>query len=125
MGEKYICERCAADPQPEWYGSPRNCAFTPEGAFTDDNWNCATLIEVLRRRRDFDGDIHGDDERIELTDVPREDDEVTNDGWLVTSRYKSRGRTSSAVWVGDFFPPRPFTRDVAERIIRYREADRG
>lgn len=44
-------------------------------------------------------------------------------GWIVLTRYKHRGCTSSAIHVGDFFPPRPVTLSLVERFIRREEWD--
>ena len=110
------CSRCTADPQPEDFGSPRQCAFDAEGKFTPDNWNCATLNLLIDKAQNT---IHGFDEQFEVTPVNGDD----YGGWVITSRYKSRGKTSSAIWVGDFFPPQPVTLALVERILAGQHTD--
>lgn len=41
-------------------------------------------------------------------------------GWIVLNRYKSRGRWTSALHLGDH-PPRRLTLQLVERTIRYYE----
>lgn len=96
------CTRCAVDPQPENFGSPRRCAFDDAGTFTGENWNCATIHALLEHQQG--AEHYGDDEHAEVVSVPRrgigEDGEVYvdgTDGWIITARYKHRGQTSAAV----------------------------
>lgn len=104
------CKRCEADPHPEDFGSPRRCAVDANGGFRPDNWNCATLDALLVDDRTAET-VWGHDESMQIV--------CGNDygGFLVVTRYKSRGRTSSAVHVGDFWPPKPFTLETAERWL--------
>lgn len=103
------CKRCEADPQPSDCGSPRRCAFDEAGLFTPENWNCATL-NLLADERGRETE-HGDDESIQVCYG------AYSGGWIVLSRYKRRGRCSSAVHVGDFFPPEIVTIEMVERFI--------
>lgn len=119
------CPRCTADPQPGgegWTSSPRSCAFNADGEFTERNWNCATITALLELDRDPTGyrdpffgtpSILGNDESMDLIHVP----EDVYGGWIVLNRYKRRGRTSSAVHVGDFWPARPLTLALAEAVL--------
>lgn len=115
------CRRCVADPQPSgegWtFGSPRGCAFDDDGQFTHANWNCATIEALL----DFRVAQHfGSDESLDLipflTDVWGRGYAET-DGWIVLTRYKRRGKTSSAVRVGDWWPAQPLTLADAESAL--------
>jgi len=106
----YLCPRCAADPRPENFGNDRQCAFSADGSFSPDNWNCATMSLLVDAAQNV---IHGCDEQMEVRPVNRED----YGGWLITSRYKHRGCTSSAIIVGDFYPPVPLTLARAEAIL--------
>ena len=115
-----MCPLCAADPQPENFGSPRKCAFTATGEFTPENWNCASIEMLLDHERSEDCCVYGDDESFEHTYVDERPFE--GEGWIITSRYKRRGRTSSAIWVGDFFPPRPVTLGLVVRALDARLA---
>jgi hypothetical protein len=133
MGRKALCARCSADPLPSGFGSPRSCAFDAEGSFTSDNWNCATLnaLPVLPYAfADTEGcgaddggsgssDLHGDDESLQIVACGpwrNEDGGEFTSGWVVLTRYKHRGKCSSAVWVGDFWPPVPLTLAMAEGL---------
>jgi hypothetical protein len=103
------CRRCKEDLQPPLFASPRRCAFLDDGSFTPDNWNCATVEALLRI--DAVPTLEGCDESLDV--VSGRD----YGGFLVLTRYKHRGKTSSAVHVGDFWPPRPLTLAVAERWL--------
>lgn len=109
------CARCAADLKPEHFGDPRKCAFDKDGNFTPDNWNCATIDALLGEQPTI---VHGDNEQCEVTPTWLDDEE--HGGWIITTRYKRRGCTSSAVYVGDFHPPQPVTLAFAERVIQSR-----
>ncbi len=41
-GSTANCKACKETPEPDYYGSPRKCAFDENGIFTEDNWNCVT-----------------------------------------------------------------------------------
>lgn len=110
MANTFLCPRCAADPKPEHFASERQCAFDAEGHFTPDNWNCVTLNALIG---DNPRVIQGGSEQLEVTPV----NGTEYGGWIVTTRYKRRGCTSSAIWVGDFSPPRPVTLALVEQIL--------
>ena len=102
---KFMCPRCAADVRPTNFGSDRTCAFNADGSFTPDNWNCATL-DALMERECFDE--RRSDESIQI---------IWGDnfgGFIVLTRYKNRGCTSSALLVGDFWPAKPLTFTIAQ-----------
>lgn len=102
-----MCPRCQRDPHPALFEGPRRCAFDEEGNFTPKNWNCATLTALMGLDRCTE-DIYGADESMQ---VIRGRD---YGGFLVLTRYKWRGCTSSAVHVGDFWPPEPLTLQTAQ-----------
>lgn len=118
------CKLCFERPVPKHYGSPRECAFDAEGKFTPDNWNCETINDLCG----FGTEQYGDDECMDYVYCGREafpdgDEEreeyVNNGGWIVMTRYKNRGCCSSAVRVGDFWPPEPLTLEVAEAVLAH------
>lgn len=113
----YQCPRCAADPQPATFGSPRNCAFTADGQFAPDNWNCATVSALLDLAGKRLVEVEGDDESMQIVPAVANWMEEGTGGWLVFTRYKHRGRTSSAVFAGDFWPPQHLTLELADRVI--------
>lgn len=121
------CPRCTADPTPR-NSAPRSCAFDTAGVFTPDNWRCATL-EALTSTNEgarlacSAARLYGHDETIDIVPAALliEDHDDGWDGWIVLTRYKQRGRCSSAVHVGDFFPARPITLALAEATLTYRE----
>lgn len=116
----YLCPACAADLKPVGFASPRNCAFTESGDFTPDNWNCATIAAMMSR---VEGELLGDDETGEI--IPVRTSKTETNGWIIMTRYKSRGCTSSAVHVGDFWPPRPVTYEMAAAFVRPRSEGEG
>lgn len=107
------CNRCKERGQPPEYASPVKCAFPNHGTFNPDNWGCA-LIEALSEAAG-PYRMYGQDESLDviLCDPNRDN------GFIVLSRYKRRGRVSNAVWVGDFSPAREVTADLCERALVY------
>jgi hypothetical protein len=120
----YLCPRCAADPHPPMYGSPRKCAFNEDGSFNPNNWCCAT-IDLLTDHHTTDTRYGRDEclQTIQVSATYEDDDNVvtvnceSSDGFIVLTRYKTRPTISSASWVGDFWPARPFTLELVERVI--------
>lgn len=102
------------------FGSPIRCAFTNDGMFTSDNWNCRTM-SVLRGacynnytyRDDMDAGSIG------ICHIP-ENDIIS--GYVVLTYYKDRGKTGSATIVYDDETPKPLTLEMAEAIIDVMEA---
>ena len=122
------CSRCLADLQPKHFGTPRQCAFDVDGRFTPDNWNCATigyLLDLVDKKhnqsRQYQTDIQGEDESMRIV-WGRGHDYDHESGWVIFTYYKHRGRASSAVHCGDFWPPRPLTFEHAEHLISVYEA---
>ncbi len=114
---KYLCPRCAAGPKPEDFSSARSCAFDEAGNFTPDNWRCATIdaLEELIPDTDWWPELSGADESAQVVPVRLSEDYT--EGWIILSRYKHRGKVSSAVHLGDFWPAEPLTLELAELVI--------
>ena len=112
------CKRCLADLQPTDFGSPRKCAFDERGYFTLANWNCATLNDIIRGQDWGHPNQHeGADESLNLFYLGEGFQwEGQSGGWIVLTRYKHRGRCSSAIRVGDF-SPQPVTLAMAEAAL--------
>lgn len=90
------CKACTERGKPENYGSDPKCAFRKsDRLFNNENWNCATLNEL----RDLISDvyerniIYSSDESLAV--IPLHDSDLGD--FLVTSWYKSRGRTHTLV----------------------------
>lgn len=125
----FRCARCEADPIPAHSG-PRQCAFDERGRFTPDNWRCATL-DALTRVPWLDvmqaAWVYGQDESLQpipafVLQTDPDDPSYTmsgSEGFIVLSRYKTRGKVSSAMHVGDFWPAKPLTLAFAERVLDY------
>lgn len=120
------CSRCIADPQPQNFGSPRRCAFDENGRFISANWRCATMDALAEHEIAEHG---GDDESMQIIRVPVRwvteiyfggdgiDESESTHGFVVLNRYKHRGRCTSAMHVGDFWPAKAFTLELAEQIL--------
>lgn len=103
------CKACHDDLQPANFGSPRKCAFSDFDKgyrFTEDNWNCATIEKLLNLDHEH---IYGNDETMQVIPCPE-------GGWIVLTRYKQRGATSSAMHLGDS-KPAILTLTFAERVL--------
>lgn len=109
----YQCPRCAADPQPANFGDPRRCAFLEDGSFTPDNWNCATLDELLNI---IPTSIEHDGDDESMQGILCDPNEAR--GWILMARYKHRGCTSSAIHFGDSIAE-PLTLALAEATLAY------
>lgn len=108
-----MCPRCAADPRPTGFGDDRKCAFDAAGDFTPENWNCATLEALMDVQPPLYRTVSGNDESLQT--CYRRSCEFG--GWIVLTRYKRRGCTSSAVYVGDFWPPQSVTLALVEEFL--------
>lgn len=65
--------------------------------------------------------LHGEDESLQIVANPCDRGLESNPlggGWIVLTRYKHRGRCSSAVWVGTHWPPVPLSLELAELRLR-------
>lgn len=122
-GTKHLCPRCAADPRPAHFGDDRQCAFHADGTFNPENWNCATIDALIGFPTRNDARVvHGNDEQCEVTPTYIDDDSDDYGGFIVTTRYKRRGRTESMVYVGQFNPALQVTFEFVERVIKSRES---
>jgi len=100
-----------------WEGSDPKCAFE-SGTFNMDNWNCATMNEL----RDIAGEI-GLNYRNGLDSasfgaVPFEE------GYIVMTWYKSRGKTGNAQVMHDNEPAKPLTEEIALQAINHHRINR-
>lgn len=100
-----MCPRCKDRPVPEYYGSPRRCAFE-NGAFNTDNWACETMMDLRSISFSKDSEqivlleeshphiFHNNDQNASIVQMPEE----CEGDFLILGWYKSRGRTEAA-WV--------------------------
>ena len=96
--------------------SPVKCAFE-KGKFDHDNWNCETMNQ-LREHCDFErrddmsaaciGVIHIPDVKVE--DLPQQ-------GYIVMTWYKQRGKTGQSYVMCDDDVPEPLTLETAEYVL--------
>ncbi len=92
----------------DWCGSPPECAFTEDGRFTGDNWNCA-LMNALRelvspyREEPFPyGECYWDnDYYMGIIYIPTPEDSLDiyephplSNAIVILEWYKTRGRTN-------------------------------
>lgn len=119
------CWRCKEDPQPGWFASPRKCAF-PDGVFTSDNWNCATMSLVRYKcpgNFDDHGLIYGDEDEycsakyidLDGETFPALGRDVS--GFLVLQWYKRRGRVTGAVVMDCDGGHTEFTLTMADALL--------
>ena len=85
-----MCKLCETTRK-DWDGDDRVCAF-PDGIFSDDNWNCATVNKLRELAENYR--VYGDDQSIAVIPIPEMKE--YNSGWLVLNWYKNRGRTDVA-----------------------------
>lgn len=97
--------------------NPPGCAFTAEGVFTRENWNCATM-NSLRVLEGYDPDPYKQGNVSQLYD----DDQTCRvirslDGqFLILGWYKMRGKVESAGWL-DEHNLKPLTLADAEKVL--------
>jgi hypothetical protein len=86
-----------------WDGDDPRCAFET-GVFSPNNWNCATMNRLRQISRDKIGSYYRDDmAAASIGYVPFED------GYVVMTWYKDRGRTGNAFIAYDDEPIRELT----------------
>jgi hypothetical protein len=107
------CHLCKTRPVPEYYGSPRRCAFDERGNFTPDNWNCETMND-LHGKSIFHDTNRGDSSIVVITERGAPDEQ---DGHIVLTLYKRRGTVNGARVVGEGKPNALLTLAIAERTI--------
>lgn len=95
---------------------PVKCAFE-KGVFDHDNWNCETM-NALRDRCDYqlrDDSSAGSIGVIHIPDV--EAGGELQQGYIVMTWYKRRGKTGQAYVANDDDEPVPLTLKTAEYVI--------
>lgn len=106
------CKRCAEDPQPVGYTTPRKCAFDEHDVFTPDNFSCATMILLWDHCQE--DSFHADDERVRCFYC----DLGEYFGIITLQRYKWRGRVQGAiVFDTSLGGTRKLTLALAERAL--------
>ena len=87
------CDACVNDPKPNNFNFRRRCAFT-HGDFNSDNWNCATMSELLQvmYHDDDTTTLYCDDETLMIW--PIKPDEGFG-YWIIVGCYKTRGRVDT------------------------------
>lgn len=98
------CRRCSERGK-TWSGDDPKCAF-PNGIFTPDNWNCATMNELRDIADEFDKTFRDDNSCGSIGYVPMDNDYAPNDfdtygGYIVMMWYKNRGSTRNALFMTD------------------------
>ena len=83
------CPACAARGK-DWKGQDPTCGF-PQGVFSDENWNCATLNDLRDAVADRQSREHCEEQSC--VTVP-----ISDCGeFLVLNWYKNRGRTDGCI----------------------------
>jgi hypothetical protein len=117
----FECPRCQARGK-TWLGDTPRCAFTIDGHFSADNWNCATMNAL----RLFTQEIYCQDRTLGVIPVPELsvdsgfDDLMPN--FLVLHWYKNRGTLPLAQVVRMNHRVSPLTLSSAELILENLEA---
>jgi len=104
------CKKCEERGK-TWKGDNPICAFNSE-AFSDENWNCATMNELRCLCYKSENVVYNEDQNACILAIP---DSCQH---LALSWYKSRGKTEGA-WIikSDCTPPEPLTLAIAENIL--------
>lgn len=107
------CPRCVERGQ-TWSGGAPRCAFTDDGRFGADNWNCATMNE-LRDHAENDA-VWSEDQHAAL---------LAYDGcFIVLGWYKSRGTTEYAAWLEEA-TARPLMLEQADAYLAVSSRETG
>lgn len=88
-----------ADGSPAFTSAPIRCAFEVSEDFSTDNWCCESLAH-LRNAKDIVTVWH-DDSNVGVLRIPVTAEEGVQQGMLVMSWYKNRGRTGRAIVLCD------------------------
>lgn len=88
-----VCRMCLERGK-TWTGDDPCCAFNEFGAFSSDNWNCATMNALRQRSRDLGTHFRDDNAAGSIGYVPYETDD--DQGYIVMTWYKDRGNTQLA-----------------------------
>ncbi len=103
------------DGTPSMTSSPILCAFEDSNTFSTDNWSCETM-GLLRNEAKNSRTWH-EDSSLGVIRIPLSVKNVVQQGILVLSWYKSRGRTGRAVVFRDDSEPETLTLETALLII--------
>lgn len=93
-----------------WEGSDPKCAFET-GVFNQDNWNCATMNRLREIARAKGLTYINESESLGV--IPFED------GYIILTWYKDRGRIGNTVIMCDSEPIKPLTEKIAIEAILY------
>jgi hypothetical protein len=119
----YQCPRCR-DRGKTWSGDPPQCAFTIDGHFSADNWNCATMNAL----RLFAQEIYCQDHTLGVIPAQELEKDLEKDldgslpNFLVLHWYKHRGACPLAQVVHMNHTISPLTLNWAELILKNLEA---
>lgn len=118
------CKECIKRGK-TWEGDDPVCAFT-NGIFSTNNWNCATM-NILREKAEKFFTYRDDlvNSSIGIIDIPEADDENIQQGYLVMTWYKNRGKTAYAYVMDDDHKPQVLTLKTAEFIIKTGKDKKG
>lgn len=110
------CKACVERGTPESYGSEPKCAF-PNGAFTSENWNCATL-NTLREISDHTygaSTTYGDDETLEV--IPLYENTFN---FMIIGYYKQRGTVHTLIMLkeGTSITPNMIEVEAVIKLLR-------
>jgi hypothetical protein len=107
------CKMCVERGK-NWVGDDPKCAFDEDGAFSGDNWNCATMNKLRHLAEDV-GLHHREDMGAGSFGAV-----YYQGGYIILTWYKNRGRTSNAmiIWEEDRWA---LTEQEALKAIRERE----
>lgn len=101
-----------------WQGADPKCAFE-HGAFSTENWNCATMNKLRALVPENKVMRHVDNQNTALIDITDQNTAGANTLWLTW--YKNRGRVDNAMLMSDNKPPCwPNENDVLD-VIRVLE----
>ena len=104
-----MCKLCEIRVK-DWNGSDPRCGFDSNGDFTDNNWNCATLINLRCLITDHDEEVYADDQYSGLIPLGA--------SFVLLSWYKRRGGTEGA-WIVDEGRIRPLKESDAVSCLEW------
>lgn len=123
-----MCPRCKVRGK-TWNGGDPVCAFDDAGRFLLENWMCATMNALREAVEEHEDDQPPYDKpepagmwscRVDARSASC-GVILYDDGYIVMSWYKSRGRTGRAIRMRDDDEPRPITMEDAEKALAWLE----
>lgn len=101
-----MCKLCD-ERSKTWEGDDLKCAFDEFGNFNNDNWNCATMNQLREYAMDLCNVTRMDELGCTIGYVPLNLDYLKDDvdyenldnGFIVMTWYKFRGRTNGAIFI--------------------------